>query len=441
MLRKILTYFPLFLLILTGIYFILSTSPSVRYWVDDFCSAAFLKNNGFWGAQIGWWKSWTGRYSAVFFTDLFESIGPWVVNLLPILLFGLLIISSRKIFFKNTVFAFVFYLLVLLNAPNIIQSFYWQTGALNYIAPFIFLNLFFSLFLLKRKKFIYPLAFLLMFIGGGFSESFALASMVFLVFVFGGIILINPERKKEYVLICLAGIFGVAVSLLFMYLSPGNSARALTVTKPKSLSFVVGSTIWATKWYLLRFLTIKTFLSSLALLFTSMFLLSKRVKIEGRGGIFLMILSLASIIPVTAAVMGSGYYSMSTVPPERTLFIIVYFVLLALCVFFFAAISLLEASMDKKYFSKLFYLAIILNLVFSCLVTASMQKNWSKVKQEIITYSQNWDGEVKRLPEINNIPAVGGLDNFTDNKGWVASCIASYYGFPEVKIITPVIKP
>lgn len=168
MFKRFLIYFTYLVFISICLYFIITTSFYVRYWVDDFCSAVFLRNNGFIGAQIGWWKSWTGRYSAVFFTDLFESMGPWVVRILPLVLFSLLVLTSRVIFFKSIIFSVVFILLVLINAPNIIQSFYWQTGSLNYTIPFVFLNAFLSLLILRENKRRFLLGFILLFIASGF---------------------------------------------------------------------------------------------------------------------------------------------------------------------------------------------------------------------------------------------------------------------------------
>ena len=50
------------------------------------------------------------------------------------------------------------------------------------------------------------------------------------------------------------------------------------------------------------------------------------------------------------------------------------------------------------------------------------------------TYALTWDVAEKELPLLKNINPVGGLDSFTDNGGWVASCVASYYNFSDVKL-------
>jgi len=254
------------------LYYIFTTSPSIRYWVDDFCSSALLYKEGFWGTQISLWNTWTGRYSATFFTSLIETIGPTAIKFLPLVLLWLLIISAKKMLFGSIVFASLFIVLALTNSPNIVQSLYWQTGSLNYLIPFVFLNIFMGILISKKEKLFIPLAFLLMFIAGGFSEAFALAALTLIFFVIVGILIINPKDKKKYLKISIAGFIGVLISIIIMFLAPGNSLRGLNVTKPESIIFVVNSTIETTKWYLLRFFGIKTFMCSLGLIATYIFI-------------------------------------------------------------------------------------------------------------------------------------------------------------------------
>ncbi len=434
MIKKVLVYLPYLILIFTGLYFIFTTSPFVRYWVDDFCSAAFLKENGFWGAQIGWWNSWTGRYSAVFLTDVFETIGPWVVRILPPILLALLIVSVKKIFFGKFIFASLFAILMLINSPNIIQSFYWQTGSLNYTIPFVFLFFFLSWFFIKNEKKKVFLSFLLMFIAGGFSEAFALAGVVLILFLILSLFLINSKDKKKYLAVALAGFLGILTSLVLMSFAPGNTARGLSVTKPENLEFVVKSTLLGTKWFLLRMFSIRSFLYSLLLIFLAVFTFGGKLKVSPKKSLLVAILLFFSMIFTTIAVVGSGFYSMSIIPPERTLFIATTTLLLefyAGCVFacnLFKNTKLAGHKLTVEF-------AVIISLIFSILLTKSTYEHWSSVRSEIKTYASAWDKEVKNLPVIHNIKPVGELDSFTDNKGWVSSCLAGYYGLESVKIV------
>ncbi|WKZ25972.1 MAG: hypothetical protein QY322_01535 [bacterium] len=89
---------PVLVLFLVASFYVLNTSSYVRYWADDFCSSVLLRNNGYWQSQIIWWNSWTGRFSATFFTGLAEILGQNFVNILPLILFVLFTVSLYLVF-------------------------------------------------------------------------------------------------------------------------------------------------------------------------------------------------------------------------------------------------------------------------------------------------------------------------------------------------------
>ena len=432
--KKALVLLPAVALIAVSLYFVFTTSSLVRYWADDFCSAALLNKIGFWSTQINLFDTWTGRFSATFFISFFELIGPWVVRVLPILLLGLLIISLKKFCRVSKLLPVLFISLVLINAPNITQSLYWQTGSLDYIAPFIFLNIFLGLTFFPPKRLNLFLPAILLFVAGGFSEAYALAQLVLLVSISIGVKVTNFSNRTERMKIILSGIVGAVLVLGIMYLAPGNAIRATTVTHPGSLWFVIKSTLLGTKWYLLRMLSIKPFIYSLFFLFTSVLFLVKHIKLNSRDSLLLGILSIFAAVSVTAAVIGSGFYSMSIIPPERALFVAIYMIFICFAFFSFAVVSLIHKSIISNLYS-LIWMIVVLNLITSFLLFKSVISNWSGVYAEVKAYAVTWDSAEKNLPILKNIIPVGGLDSFTDNKGWVASCLAGYYGFESVKII------
>ena len=419
-------------LILASFYYIFTTVPFIRYWVDDFCTAGTLNRIGFWNSQISTWNTWTGRYSATFFISFFELFGPWVVKILPILLLVALVLTATPILFSNIIFGSLFSVLMLLNAPNLIQSFFWQTGSLNYLIPFIFLNLFLTLLVSKKRKLTILSAFFLMLVAGGFSESFALAGVIFLTFILAVILIVNPKNKKKYITVVIAGTAGLVFSLIVMFSAPGNTVRGLSVTKPESLMFVINSTLVTTKLYLLRFFSIKTFMGTLGLFTIAMYFFSKKSKLVPKKNIFLMGASVGASILITTAVIGSGFYSMSIIPPDRTLFIVTTMILMCFMVFAYALLGLTRHYLDKKW---VVWLLITASIAISAILIASINFRFGRAKKEIVSYANNWNREVQNLPVIRNIPSVGGLDDFTGNGGWVATCVAKYYGYKSVKIV------
>lgn len=212
-----------------------------------------------------------------------------------------------------------------------------------------------------------------------------------------------------------------------MSLSPGNAARELSVTKPESLMFVIRSTLLGTRWFLLRMLTVKSFLYSLVLVFLAVFTFGEKLKVTSKKSLLLTILIVLSMIFTTMAVIGSGFYSMSIIPPERALFVVTSMLLLE-----FYAISVILNTMIRNTIKgsaiKTMTIGVVM-LSFVCcgVLIKSTHEHWNLVYGEIAAYTSAWDSEVENLPEIHNIKPVGGLDGFTDNEGWVASCVAGYY--------------
>jgi hypothetical protein len=175
-------------------------------------------------------------------------------------------------------------------------------------------------------------------------------------------------------------------------------------------------------------LSIKPFIYSLFFLFTAVLLLVRRIRIKIRDSLLLGVLSIFAAVFTTAAVIGSGFYSMAIVPPERTLFIAVYMILICFVPFSFAVVSLISPN------SKLIWVITVLNLITSFLLIKSVISNWSGVYNEVKTYATEWDSAERVLPLLKNISPVGELDSFIDNKGWVLGCVKAYYRLDDIKL-------
>lgn len=371
--RKLLKFLPAIALVGVAIYFILTTTPSVRYWVDDLCSATLLRNNGYFAAQLAWWKSWTGRYSYIAFLDLFESFGPWVVRVLPVLLYAFLLISFRRI---GWLFSAIFATLALVNAPNVIQTFYWQTGAFNYVAPFIFFNFALTIVFLRHMA-TYPyLALVLVFIAGGFSEAYAAPQLIFFVIVFLTLKYTALGKRQRTHRAVLFAILGALLSLIVMSLSPGNTARTATVSQMTHFVDLFKSSLLGTKWYMLRMLTVKPFIYSLVIIFTSAYLFAKRLIVSKRDAIVVMALSILTAIFTSMAAITVGFYTTGIILPERALFVPVYFMLLSFLAFSFGLRGYIETTLAKKAKSWFWWGTVLMNLIFVALLISSIIPHW-----------------------------------------------------------------
>lgn len=386
---------PLLTLFLVCSYYVLTTSNLVRFWADDFCSAILLRNHGYWDSQIIWWKGWTGRYSYIAFLDLFELWGLTGAKVLPILQYILVLVAA----FPFSLLSLFF----LINSPNIIQSFYWMTGSLNYLAPFIFLNLFLALFFRKVGRYTLLLGFILLFIATGFSESFGVANVLFLLFLY--FILQKANDKK----LIAVGLFATVLSLTVMYLAPGNAVRSATVSHPENFYELVKSTLIYSRWYLIHLFYIKTFVISILTIVVGAFVFLKKEAKYFNNPKLVMLTSLVFIVSVTLAVVGLTYQAMNWEPPERVMSIVNNMIIFAVIIFSVGLFQVFKSHIPKLLANTLFVVCVLA-------LTYFVNYDWAKVKEEL-----------RISAESDTYIAVGKLDGLEDNKGWVKSCIIKYY--------------
>ena len=418
--NQLITSFAFVLFVFTGFY-VISTSSYVRFWVDDFCSAAFLRDNGYWQAQILWWKNWTGRFSYIAFLDFFELFGPNIVRVLPPLQYLLILLIG----FPYSLLSIFF----LINSPNVIQSFYWMTGSLNYFAPFIFLNMFLFLLFRKTGKHHRFFAFTILFIATGFNESFGVATILLLIFL---LTFLKDLRKRNLILF---GLAAVIASLVFMRLAPGNSVRSSTVSHPGNVVDLITDTFYYSRWYLIHLFYIKTFVLSLLVLISGFFIFLNKDRKYLLNPKRVILLSIIFCILITLSVVGLTYYAMNFEPPEMVMSVVNNMIIYLAVIGSVALFDIYKNKIPQILPKLVFFLACILLII-------NINSDWRKVKNEIGDYAITWDKAEKDIinfdaddsVDVNYIKAVGKLDGLTENGGWVAGCIASYYKIGKIVV-------
>src|SRR5215211_5221901 len=144
------------IIVLAGVGLFVYLSLYNRYWADDWCYNADLRNKGFIGSVAGYAYNVTytpSRYSVTIFAGLlqaFEVTGVQLMTPLTILFWvaGLVyliynitrltnyrISNSSLILFSALIVYFSIYF-----SPHIYQSIYWRTGMLTYTSPLVFLT-------------------------------------------------------------------------------------------------------------------------------------------------------------------------------------------------------------------------------------------------------------------------------------------------------------
>jgi len=91
--------------------------------------------------------------------------------------------------------------------------------------------------------------------------------------------------------------------------------------------------------------------------------------------------------------------------------------------------------------NNLLFLVFLVSLV---LLARDTYRKWNFLRNDMKTYADAWDIEElvikgQKSKRANNvtlkyIPPIGRIDGFKDNKGWVLSCVAGYYGLMDVRI-------
>ena len=128
-----------------------------RYITDDFCTAAFLRERGFWGAMQRHREEWSGRFSFYAIKAALEAVGPATAPIVPgasVALFaGCAVWALRRTLaapwplalFGGCGFAFAAFdaspEVLAIGGPLV-----WETGVVTYTLPLILITAWLGLF-------------------------------------------------------------------------------------------------------------------------------------------------------------------------------------------------------------------------------------------------------------------------------------------------------
>jgi hypothetical protein len=124
-----------------------------RYVADDFCTNVELHSAGFFGAQLYWFTSWTGRFAFVLLIDALDSLGAWTVPLSPLVILtawlAAVVASVSPVWERLAgssggrgalAIGLALITLTLGSSAGLWQSLYWQTGAVTYLVPIVLIT-------------------------------------------------------------------------------------------------------------------------------------------------------------------------------------------------------------------------------------------------------------------------------------------------------------
>jgi hypothetical protein len=353
-----------------------------RYWFDDFSYTATLHKIGFLSSQAYWYQHWTGRYTFILTNTALEYLGPWTAPLMPSVLLLAWLPVGAWTFYEILVLLRLPYPLIsacllselviyatLNSAPDIVASFYWQTGLLVYSAPLVFLTLHVGLHVYgvrkaRRLGIGSPLVIasaLLALVAGGFSEVYGAVQIVGLSLL----ILFcwryaSGQVKRTLLLIAGAGLVGSLISFGVLALAPGHELRQGYFPPHPHLVQLIKSSFSYPLTFIERHVRRSRGTAFLSMIFPMWlaFMLSLRTSdrlsllltpsANRKKLLQLLVLSPLAVYIVLAASFAPGYYALSDALPGRAQIISkCILIVFTVCWIFVASLALLEGVKDS----------------------------------------------------------------------------------------------
>ncbi len=408
---------------LLGFIKIFSIIPFNRMAADDFSFANGFLNSNFFFGQIGWYMSLTGRYTS---NLLISSIGAMssptgktvIFSLITVALgflsLAFFISSLTKLRFfnwKNILFTGILFVTYYVITPSQRDSWYWLNGAATYLWPTLFDLIVISLLIRGVKSWwAYLLLFVFAFFAGGGNETVLVVNFLVsgLATVYFFIQRSKPRTtlSKQILFVFLA----TAISLVIVYLSPGNSGRMNSPTS--SPMSPLGSVFYAIRdgpnlvWDIFKnyFLLLMPLFISLAYLFSKLDFVQKSLtKIKKQSLINLILFTLSAPVLLSIPPMVIGYLSLGRILPDRAFETTAFTILLSLVTgsYFMSYLIRRGSEYAQKWFEGFVIISSLLIFLFGFRITSTLAADMYIAKN----YAQSFDAMfsyLKDLPPVKN---------------------------------------
>lgn len=450
-----------------------------RYIVDDYCTAAAMYRYGFLGAQSWWYFRWSGRFSFTFLVSAIELVGIGIVPYLPALTMVGLAGTLTWMFWELSKLgelpyprgaAIVLAILILFGtlhgAPDLFESFYWQTGLVTYAVPLILLAAYLGLgiFHVKHGLGRYPalslgLGSVLACIAGGTSETYVAfqTTLVGILLVLAAL-QVRTQKGRIAFWFLLSGFLGSLLALVTMMLAPGNAQRlAEEVGKPRELPFIQARILPMARQLVEQ--SVSRSHAGLVLSFGFPFLsaLFGIWTVPGAGshgrrlGLvkWLVVILVAIPVLIVASLLPAAWVY-GSLPPNRTLLAAQFLLTCGEML-----VGLVTGALARQWIPGLSTsLAVrVLSAAALCLLVWAMSAKvvleWNGFIPALTAYASAWqerdqalrlesakgNNQVVAKPLAYPIPSKGRpVDLVSNPEDWRNSCMAQYYGLERISI-------
>ncbi len=452
---------------LAGLVLFIYAGSYSRFWADDYCYSATVRQHGIFRGLQDWYHTSGNRLSTlvvVAFTDLFG----WRFIRYTTLVVLALWVGAWVFFFDQlrrlarwnitgywlVLLALVEVYFAALLAPDRLQTIYWRMGTFHYTLPMPLLLFNLSLLIAacrqsgEKRAWAVPLAALLSallaFFAGGLSETFAaMQAGAFFLLLAAGLVFLRGPRRLHAARLLSGPLLGSILMMAIMAQAPANEWRQAVMPPPENPLMVIpyalrfaGDYIFYTlRAQVVPYLVYMMGIATIALL---------AIPADGtfltlRSGLAFTFATLLAMYGLIVCSFAPSAYAGLSYPAGRALMPGCFALLVGLgTAAAFLAITVRQALILPAHRSRLSVAASVL-LVMLCLypfraagvarsdiaILSVKAVRWDARNAQILQAIGAGDADV----QVRQVDVVQSLEDMGPNsKHWINACAAVFYG-------------
>ena len=222
----------------TALVLLAIAGTRARYVADDYYFARGVRERGFWGVQLHFYRTWSGRVSSSLVQATLKYLGPWTAPLFPAVILGLWVLGSlvlvrmfdrRKVLTLTAVVALAtsYVAINIFSAPNLFQTLFWESGSPNYAVPQMVVPWIAAAMFGRRWPILGQVVagVLTLFLAATSEPAVVVSVSVLIAFA-----VLHKGKRVHYVGPLLGAVVGAAV----VALAPGNAVRQTAIFQTRT---------------------------------------------------------------------------------------------------------------------------------------------------------------------------------------------------------------